>query len=158
LDEPLFACFGCSPRNESGLALRMYRVDGGRLGTDVTFPERYASYPGVVHGGIVSVLVDELMGDLVALDRGMLAFSVTLRLRFLQPLRVGVAYRAVAAIAREANGVIHTEADVMAPAGEVHAMATAAYQPITSRQAEDHFGLDATDRDRLSHYFDHVIG
>src|SRR4051812_2435723 len=60
LDEPRFQGFGCSPRNDRGLALRMYRVEENRLGTDVTFPDRYESYPGVVHGGIVSALVDEL--------------------------------------------------------------------------------------------------
>jgi hypothetical protein len=42
--------------------------------------------------------------------------------------------------------------------GEAHAMASAAYQPISSVQAQDHFGLAAPDRDRWSHYFDHMIG
>ncbi|MFF1871472.1 PaaI family thioesterase [Streptomyces sp. CB03911] len=158
LDEPRFGCFGCSPRNEIGLALEMYRLDDGRLATDVTFSDRYASYPGVVHGGIVSVLVDELMGDLVALDRGFLAFSVTLRTKFLRPLRTNTTYRAIAAITREGNGVIHTEADVQHLDGTPHVMASSAYQPISSEQAEGHMGLVGADRDRLASYFDHAIG
>ncbi len=158
LDEPRFQCFGCSPRNKIGLALEMFRLDDGRLATDVTFSDDYASYPGVVHGGIVSVLVDELMGDLIALDRGMLAFSVTLRTKFLRPMRTGTHYRAVARIIREGKGVVHAEADVLGPDGSPHVMASSAYQPISSVQAEDHMGLVGADRDRLAHFFDHAIG
>jgi uncharacterized protein (TIGR00369 family) len=158
LREPRFRCFGCSPRNPVGLALRMHRLDDGRLATEVTFSPDYASYPGVVHGGIVGVLVDELMGDLIALDRGLLAFSVTLRTKFLRPLRTGLPYRAVARITREGGGLLHTEADVLSPDGEAHVMATASYQPISSPQAEGHLELGSADRDRLAHYFDHRIG
>ncbi|MEV0639935.1 PaaI family thioesterase [Streptomyces sp. NPDC050619] len=158
LDEPRFECFGCSPRNKIGLALKMYRLGDGRLGTDITFSDAYASYPGVVHGGIVSVLVDELMGDLIALDRGLLAFSVTLRTKFLQPLQTGTPYRAVARIVRESGGVVHAEADVLDADGTPHVMANSAYQPISSEQAEGHMGLVGADRERLAHYFDHAIG
>jgi acyl-coenzyme A thioesterase PaaI-like protein len=158
LDEPRFQCFGCSPRNAAGLALSMYRIGSDQLGTDVTFSETYESYPSVVHGGIVSVLVDELMGDLIALDRGFLAFSVTLRTKFLRPLRTHTPYRATARIAREADGVVYAEADVSGPDGETHVMANSSYQPISSAQAEGHMQLGPVDRERLSHYFDHTIG
>jgi acyl-coenzyme A thioesterase PaaI-like protein/acyl carrier protein len=118
LEEPKFRCFGCSPRNHIGLALRMHRVGPGVIRSEVTFGENYASYPGVVHGGIVGVLVDEIMGGLLALDHGMLAFSTTLRTRFLMPLRVGEPYVAEARIAKEGVGVIMTEADVSGKDGE----------------------------------------
>lgn len=157
LDEPRFRCFGCSPRNPIGLALKMYRTDDG-LASDVTFPEEYSSYPGVVHGGIVSVLVDELMGDLIALDRGFLAFSVTLRTKFLRPLQTCTSYRATARMSRESNGVVHAESDVVSPDGERHVMANSAYQPIDSDQAKTHMGLAGADHDRFAHYFDHSIG
>jgi uncharacterized protein (TIGR00369 family) len=158
LDEPRFACFGCSPRNRMGLALRMVRLDDGRLATDVTFAEHYASYPGVVHGGIASVLVDELMGSLIALDRGLLAFSATLRTKFLEPLRVGQPYRAMAAISSTGNGVLHTEADVLSAEGRTVLMANGSYRPISSTQAKVHMGLAADDHARIGHYFDHQIG
>jgi uncharacterized protein (TIGR00369 family) len=158
LDEPRFACFGCSPRNRIGLALQMVRLDDGRLATDVTFSEDYASYPGVVHGGVVSVLVDELMGDLIALDRGLLAFSVTLRTKFLEPLLVGKPYRAMAAISSTGNGVLHTQADVLSADGRTVLMANGSYQPISSAQATVHMGLAPDDHMRIGHYFDHQIG
>lgn len=158
LDEPEFTCFGCSPRNPFGLALKFYRTSDGDLATDLRFEPRFQSYPGVVHGGMVGVALDELMGDMLAIEYGMLAFSITLRTKFLLPLAVDTRYRAVARVTRKGAGIVGTEAEVTDEAGEMYAMATGTYQPITSAQAEGHMGLAVNDRQGLAHYFDHTIG
>jgi hypothetical protein len=102
--------------------------------------------------------MDEIMGSLLALDRGLLAFCVTLRTRFLMPLRVGEPYATEARIVKEAAGTIMTEADVSGKDGSVHVMAAATYQPIRSDQAKEILGLDGDAYDRLCRYFDHRIG
>ena len=153
--EPKFRCFGCSPRNPIGLELRLGRLPSGEIAAETTFSENYASYPGVVHGGIVSALVDEVMGDVLAVERGMLAFSVSLRTKMLLPLRIGEAYLTTGRIVGDGNGVIRTEADVTGGDGEVHVMAAAAFRPIRSGQARELMGLDDTEHARLSHFFDH---
>jgi acyl-coenzyme A thioesterase PaaI-like protein len=158
LADPKFCCFGCSPRNPVGLALTMVRLGDGRVASYTTFDEQYASYPGVVHGGIVTVLVDEVMGNVIALDRGVLAFLVTLRSRMLLPLRTGVRYRTAARIAKISSGLLHTEADVTGPDGETNVMASATYQPIRSEQATTTMGFSASELDRNRHYFDHQMG
>ncbi|WP_208117410.1 PaaI family thioesterase [Streptomyces sp. NBC_00582] len=153
--EPSFNCFGCSPRNPIGLKLRMKLLDNGDYAADTRFPENYASYPGIVHGGIVNVLVDEVMGDTLALVHGMLAFTVTLRSKMFLPLRVGEPYLTVARITGRGNGVLHTEAEITGPGDELHVMATGTYQPIRSEQAKRLMGLDETAFGRIQHYFDH---
>lgn len=155
---PRFRCFGCSPDNPIGLAVRLHRTATGAVAARTTFPAEYASYPGVVHGGIVTVLVDEVMGDLIALELGVLAFSVTVRTAMLLPLRIGVPYLTTARIAGTTPGRIRAEADVAGPEGEVHMMATATYQPIRSEQARELMGIDDGEYDRIRHYFDHEIG
>jgi acyl-coenzyme A thioesterase PaaI-like protein len=156
--EPKFRCFGCSPRNPIGLALNLRRLPGGEIGAETTFSDDYASYPGIVHGGIVSTLADEVMGDMLALRYGMLAFSLSLRMRMLLPLRVGEPYLTVAKIAGSSNGVVRTAADITGADGELHVTADASYQPIRSDQARHLMGLDSTEHARLSHYFDHEMG
>ncbi len=155
LDEPKIRCFGCSPRNPIGLALNLRQRPDGTVSAETTFTENYASYPGIVHGGIVSTLADEVMGDLVALRYGMLVFSVSLRMRMLLPLRVGEACRTTARITGAGHDVVRTEADIAGPSGEVHVMASAAYQPIRSEHARLLMGFDDVEHARLSHYFDH---
>ncbi len=155
--EPKFRCFGCSPRNPIGLALDLRQLPGGEVSAETTFSEDYASYPGIVHGGLVSTVVDEVMGDMLALRFGMLAFSVSLRTRMLLPLRVGEPYITTARITGSGHDVIRTEADVTGKDGEVHVMANAAFQPIRSEQARLLMGLDDAEYGRLSHYFDHQL-
>ncbi|MBL1098499.1 PaaI family thioesterase [Streptomyces coffeae] len=156
--EPSFNCFGCSPRNPIGLKLRMRRLPNGDYATETTFSEDYASYPGIVHGGIVNVLLDEVMGDTLALVHGMLAFTVTLRSKMLLPLVVGTPYLTSARISGRGNGVLLTEAEITGPGGELHVMATGTYQPIRSEQARRLMKLDDTAFGRVRHYFDHGTG
>jgi acyl-coenzyme A thioesterase PaaI-like protein len=156
--EPSFNCFGCSPRNPIGLKLRMRRLPDGDYATETVFSSDYASYPGIVHGGIVHVLLDEAMGDTLALVHGMLAFSVTLRSKMLLPLRVGVAYLTTARITGQGNGVLHTEAEIAGPDGELHVMASGTFQPIRSEQARNLMELDEAAFGRVRHYFDHGTG
>ncbi|WP_409180778.1 PaaI family thioesterase [Amycolatopsis sp. VS8301801F10] len=156
--EPSFNCFGCGPGNPVGLKLRMRKLPNGEFGAVTVFSPDYASYPGIVHGGIVHVLLDEVMGDTLALVHGMLAFSVSLSSRMLLPLRVGVPYTTAARIAGQGNGVLHTEAEITGPDGEAHVMARGTFQPIRSEQAKDLMDLDEAAFGRVSHYFDHGTG
>jgi len=50
--------------------------------------------------------------------------------------------------------VLHTEAEVKAPGGELHVMATGTYQPIRSN-SQDPDGVDEAAFGRVQHYFDH---
>jgi len=163
LTDARFRCFGCSPHNPVGLALPLARLPGDRIGAWTTFAERFASYPGIVHGGVISTLVDEVMGNLVALERGRLAFCVTLRTRMLAPLRIGRPYlcsaRLVAAGTDDADGaVIRAEADVSDVDGDLHAIASGTYQPIRAAHARTLMGLDDAEYATLQHYFDHQMG
>ncbi len=156
--EPSFNCFGCSPRNPIGLKLRLHRRPDGDYACETVFAADYASYPGIVHGGIVHVLLDEVMGDALALEHGMLAFSVTLRSKMLMPLRVGLPYVTTARITGRGNGVLHTEAEITGPDGEIHVMASGTFQPIRSEQARGLMELDESAFGRVRHYFDHTTG
>jgi acyl-coenzyme A thioesterase PaaI-like protein len=158
LDEPRFRCFGCSPHNLVGLALKLYRLPDGRIAARSNLSELYASYPGIVHGGIVSAIVDEVMGDLVAIDHGRLAFCVTLRTRMLAPVRTARPYLTAARLVERTADVFRVEADVLDPAGEVCVMASGSYQPVSTAAARDLMGLDDAEYARLQEYFDHRIG
>jgi len=144
-------------RKSAGLPPHLRRFDDGSIGAVVVFSEHHTSYPRVVHGGIISVLVDQLMGDLLAIERGVLAFSATLRVRMLCPLVIGRAYRAVAVVRGEGFDVIHTEAEVTDEEHEVHVVANGTFRPIRSEQAREIMKLDDTNYQRLKNYFDHEV-
>jgi len=54
--------------NPIGLHLHMYEVEPGVIETKYLAPDHFQGYPGVLHGGIVAALIDEVssrtqMGD-----------------------------------------------------------------------------------------------
>ena len=145
---PDYPCFGCSPHNASGLGLRFWqRPDSEDLETPLRFGREHESYPGVVHGGIVTTVCDEIMGNLLVLRSGVTHFTVTLRIRFLSPLAVGADYRCVASLRPEGlSGQRSATADVLAAADRVVASATGTYQPASEDQARQHLALSEADR------------
>jgi acyl-coenzyme A thioesterase PaaI-like protein len=146
---PDYQCFGCSPHNAAGLQLQFWLREGGEsLQTPLRFGREHESYPGVVHGGIVGTVCDEIMGNLLVLTSGVTHFTVTLRIRFLSPLAVGADYTCVAELrptgpeARQRQAT----ADVLDAAGRTVATANGTYQPASEEQARQHLALSEADR------------
>ena len=55
-------CFVCGIENPCGLHLKFYTTGPGEVTANYTVPECYQGYPGVVHGGIVAAMLDEVTG------------------------------------------------------------------------------------------------
>lgn len=55
-------CFVCGLENPVGLKLRIYRIEEGVIETAFTAPAHFQGYPGVLHGGIVASILDEISG------------------------------------------------------------------------------------------------
>ena len=53
-------CFFCGLENPIGLHLHIYEVEPGVIETTYIAPEHFQGYPGVLHGGIVGALIDEI--------------------------------------------------------------------------------------------------
>jgi uncharacterized protein (TIGR00369 family) len=55
-------CFVCGLENPVGLKLKIYQTEAGVIETMFTAPDHFQGYPGVLHGGIVASLLDEISG------------------------------------------------------------------------------------------------
>lgn len=127
---PDYHCFGCSPHNAAGLRL-CFTPDPEGLRTDFRLGRAFESYPGVVHGGLIGVIADELMGNLIVLERQHPAFTVSQRTRFLTPLLIDRDYHCVASLAETPpDRPIQASAEVRDADGAVCATSTASYQPF----------------------------
>src|SRR5512134_136100 len=78
-------CFACGTRNPLGLHLTFFR-DGDRLCTRVAPKPHWQGWDGVLHGGIQSTIMDDLMSNhLFRLERSW-AVTVELATRFRKPV------------------------------------------------------------------------
>jgi uncharacterized protein (TIGR00369 family) len=94
-------CFACGRKNPDGLQLE-FTFENGEVSTSVVFPKKFQGYGDVVHGGLVSTVLDEAMVTL--LNRmGHLAVTAELTVRFVRPARVGEKIRVTARLL-EARG------------------------------------------------------
>ena len=55
-------CFICGLENPVGLKLRIFQTGPGEIETTYTAPQHFQGYPGVLHGGIVATILDEISG------------------------------------------------------------------------------------------------
>ena len=80
-------CFVCGPKNPIGLKLD-FSFDGKTLKTEFIPQKEHQGYKDIVHGGIVSTLLDEVMVKL-AIEKGMPAVTAQMDIRLKKAVNVG---------------------------------------------------------------------
>ena len=80
-------CFACGKENADGLHLEFDYTDE-QVRTTLAFPKKFQGYSDIVHGGLISTVLDEAMVTLLN-KMGNFAVTAELSVRFLSPLSVG---------------------------------------------------------------------
>jgi acyl-coenzyme A thioesterase PaaI-like protein len=91
-------CFICGVENPVGLHLHIYETAPGQVEASYTAPEHFQGYPGVLHGGIVGAILDELSGrSLMGSDpmAPRFMFTAKLEIKYRKNVPVGVPLKIV---------------------------------------------------------------
>jgi acyl-coenzyme A thioesterase PaaI-like protein len=78
-------CFVCGIDNPIGLKLKFYTDDEGRCVAHFHPRPEHQGYPGHLHGGIISTLLDETMGR-VLVPQGVFALTGRLEVKLRKPV------------------------------------------------------------------------
>ncbi|MDZ7816011.1 MAG: hotdog domain-containing protein [Planctomycetota bacterium] len=132
LQIPGYRCFGCSPENEFGLKLEFFAVDADTCVTRYDPSENYSGFPGILHGGIASTLLDELAFWTTFHKMGRFGFTGRLNLKFSkatpsdQPLKVvaKVKYVKRRIVGLEGNLLVENTGEKTVTADIVYVLAT----------------------------------
>jgi acyl-coenzyme A thioesterase PaaI-like protein len=128
-------CFVCGELNAAGLQLQIHAEDG-RGWTETALSGRFEGWEGVVHGGILSAIADEVMAWAV-ISTGELGVTVRMETEFRQPVTVGQAIRADGWITDRRRRRFETAARLVDRRTEdVLVEARAAYLAVPAGQAE----------------------
>lgn len=119
-------CFACGLKNEYGLGLSFYQTGQDEVQVQATIPERYQGYPGVVHGGIVATMLDEVVGRALMTGDD-LEFWQTGRLtvRYRKNVPVGETLTITGKVVRRRGRVAESRAELRLPDGSLAAEAEA---------------------------------
>jgi acyl-coenzyme A thioesterase PaaI-like protein len=110
-------CFGCGEKNPIGLKLRFTKTDEG-VETVYVPDKRHQGYQDLLHGGLMSLVLDEAMVNAVWLA-GTPAVSAEFTVRLKHPVKVGEPLRVRAWIVGSQKRLVTTRAEARDSSGRV---------------------------------------
>ena len=136
-------CFVCGPKNPIGLKLD-FHFDGKIIKTEFVPLKEHQGYMDIVHGGIVSTLLDEVMVKLaIALD--MPAVTAQMDIRLKKALGVGWKITVSAEIIKETKKILTSYAKAVTDDDVIVADATGKLIKIQESRIQGVEGSRETD-------------
>lgn len=136
-------CFVCGLTNPIGLKLKFYETAPGEVTVDYVVPDDYQGYPGVVHGGIVAAMLDEVAGRTqISGDPPRFMFTARLDIRYRQNVPTGQPLHMIGRAGKLKERTAKASAKLYGPDGSLLAEANALLVNV-SDDVEGAIDLDA---------------
>ncbi len=136
-------CFGCGTNNPIGLKLS-FRQEGEKVKAEFAPGKHHQGWPGVVHGGIITCLLDEAM-SYAAHFAGVRCLTARMEVRLRRSALISELLVVTSSITKQARRLIKTRAEVTLRDGTVIAEGTATQFVI----ATDSTGISAKGKGSL---------
>ena len=116
-------CLVCGLKNRFGLRSFFYELDNEELLAIFRPMAEHQSYPGRLHGGIATAILDETIGRAIMMKHDEEIWGVTLEftIRFKKPIPLDGEVRAVGRITRDGNRSFEGTGEILLQDGTVAA-------------------------------------
>jgi uncharacterized protein (TIGR00369 family) len=121
-------CFVCGRENPLGLSARWESdLERGEVRATLEIPEQFNGFPGIVHGGVLTALLDEAAVRTALLQGGFDDLMVTAKLEiaFRRPIPTRTPVTVVGRLVQRARARARAEAEIRLADGTVAAHAEA---------------------------------
>jgi uncharacterized protein (TIGR00369 family) len=116
-------CFCCGSANEQGLKLHFTYPSRGKACTELVIPAYFSGWKDMVHGGLLSMLLDEAMAYACG-SGNLLGVTAELSVRFLKPVKTGETIRIEGELIAKKSKLLETQGFIKNSRGELIAKAT----------------------------------
>jgi len=126
-------CFVCGVDNDFGLQMKFFDTGPGEVTAEYEVPDRYQGYPGVVHGGIVAAMLDEVAGRAhMGGDPPRFMYTARLNIRYRKHVPSGKHLRIVGRAGKSRGRTAAATSVIYGPDGELLAEAEALLVDVSS--------------------------
>jgi uncharacterized protein (TIGR00369 family) len=132
-------CLVCGLQNPSGLKASFYETDSKEVIAVFKPLEAHQSYPGRLHGGLATAVIDETIGRAIRIghDKEVWSVTVELKTRFKKPIPLDGELRVIGRVTHEGNRFFEGTAELVLANGEVAATGQGRYLKLGLDQIGD---------------------
>jgi acyl-coenzyme A thioesterase PaaI-like protein len=121
-------CIVCGLENDLGLKASFYELENGELLAIFKPIEEHQSYPGRMHGGISSAILDEVIGRAMLIkDKNMWGVTAEFTLKYRKPVPLNQELKVVGRITKDSKRIFEGTGEIILQNGDVAVTASGKY-------------------------------
>lgn len=121
-------CMVCGLENTAGLHARFFELDSGELAGVFTPRQEHQGYPGRLHGGLASTILDETIGRAINItDQDAWGVTVELTVRYRKPVPLDDEIHAIGRITKDSGRLFEGTGEIRLADGTVAVEASGKY-------------------------------
>jgi len=129
--------FVCGRENPAGLKMEFYELEPGVVESRLKVPQDFGGYPGVVHGGVISAMLDECSGRAAQTGPKEFMFTSEIKVRFRKTVPTEKPIVVTGKLARRRNRVAFATGEIRNEEGELLAECEAVFVDIPNEKLEE---------------------
>jgi len=148
-------CFVCGINNELGLNSSFYEMENNELVGIFKPKKSHQGYPGRLHGGIASTILDETIGRAILIkDKNIWGVTINLNLKFRNPIPLDKPLKVIAKLTNENSRFFEGEGKIILGNGDIAVSAKGKYFKLSLDKITD---KNFTDDEWFLHHHKHEL-
>lgn len=137
-------CMVCGLKNSAGLKAHFYEIENGEIVALFTPKDEHQSYPGRLHGGVATAILDETIGRAIFPKYAELLWGVTVEfsIRFKRPVPLHEELRVVGRLTDETDRYFEGTGEILLSNGKVAVEGYGKYAKLPIKKIAD-FDIEA---------------
>ncbi|MDR1773488.1 MAG: PaaI family thioesterase [Clostridioides sp.] len=125
------SCIVCGIENDLGLHTNFYELESGDIVSLSNTKEWHQSYPGRVHGGIITAILDETIGRAVSVNNDDIwGVTISIEVQFKKPVPLDETIKCIGRITTENRKLFEGTGEIILKDGTVAAKAHGKYMKM----------------------------
>jgi len=104
-------CFLCGKGNPRGIGLELF-LDGEEVVAQFRLDEAFIGYEGIVHGGVLAGILDEVMWWAATWHSGRACLTTDMTVQYKKPAPIGHPFRAIGRVKASNSRLVETEGEI----------------------------------------------